>query len=114
MTNQTTQNTRHKHYDVIVAAAEGKTIQHRESDRFDWQEYIGKEALSCLSWFYEYQYRVKPEMVDMWQFAYKEKDHSSDITGKFYKSEDEFRTFCDTAKFEWIVKLEPTKIVREV
>lgn len=46
---------RHKHYDVIVAFAEGKEIQTRDC-RGDW-ETVRQQAFRN-----EFEYRVKPEV----------------------------------------------------
>ena len=46
---------KHKHYDLIVAWAEGKEIQFNALDN-NWEP-VG----SCPIWVEEYQYRIKPE-----------------------------------------------------
>lgn len=45
---------KHKHYDCIVAWAEGKTIQIRETSG-DWED------IDNPSWVNGCQYRIKPE-----------------------------------------------------
>jgi hypothetical protein len=46
---------KHKHYDMIVAWAEGKQIQFNALDN-NWEP-VG----SCPIWVEDYQYRIKPE-----------------------------------------------------
>jgi len=56
-------NKRHKHYDVIVAWADGKAIQFKGRDWFDW-------ANDCPPSFDEdMEYRIKPEpdVVKEWR-----------------------------------------------
>lgn len=45
---------RHKHYEAIIAYAEGKTIQWRSDDRYKWED---KEN---PGFYTQYEYRVKP------------------------------------------------------
>jgi len=52
---------KHKNYDVIVAAAEGKEIQWRESNDAEWVTYSNGSALSLLGWNAG-EYRIKPEV----------------------------------------------------
>jgi hypothetical protein len=46
---------KHKHYDMIVASAEGKQIQFNALDN-NWEP-VG----SCPIWVEDYEYRIKPE-----------------------------------------------------
>lgn len=46
---------RHKHYDLIVAWAEGKQIQYYEDLLSDWRD------IDHPNWFENHQYRIKPE-----------------------------------------------------
>lgn len=46
----------HKHYDCIVAWAEGKAIQWRHSDHETWED-----CTFNPQWLDEVQYRVKPQ-----------------------------------------------------
>jgi hypothetical protein len=46
---------KHKHYDMIVAWAEGKQIQFNALDN-NW-----KPVGSCPIWVEDYEYRIKPE-----------------------------------------------------
>jgi hypothetical protein len=46
---------KHKHYDMIVAWAEGKQIQFNALDN-NWEP-VG----SCPIWVEDYEYRIKPE-----------------------------------------------------
>jgi hypothetical protein len=48
---------KHKHYDVIVAWAEGKEIQYRPFPTWEWINVNNFEP----SWFLSYEYRIKPE-----------------------------------------------------
>lgn len=52
---------KHKHYDVIVAAAEGKTIQSRVDRECAWQSVTGEKAINGCSWEEHHEYRIKPE-----------------------------------------------------
>ena len=47
---------RHKHYDCIVAWAEGKTIQNFNDRRMCWEDLTGDPY-----WVSNFQYRIKPE-----------------------------------------------------
>ena len=47
---------RHKHYDMIVAWAEGKTIQNFNDRRMCWEDLTGDPY-----WIDSFQYRIKPE-----------------------------------------------------
>ena len=48
---------KHKHYDMIVAWAEGKTIQFRLNNGGPWVDYYG----SAPAWHPSSEYRVKPD-----------------------------------------------------
>tara|TARA_R110000868_G_scaffold98434_1_gene270877 strand:+ start:161 stop:436 length:276 start_codon:yes stop_codon:yes gene_type:complete len=47
---------KHKHYDMIVAWAEGRTIQNFNDRRMCWEDITGDPY-----WVSHFQYRVKPE-----------------------------------------------------
>jgi len=47
---------KHKHYDMIVAWAEGKTIQNFNDRRMIWEDVTGDPY-----WVNSFQYRIKPE-----------------------------------------------------
>lgn len=47
---------RHKHYDCIVAWAEGKTVQNFNDRRMCWEDIAGDPY-----WVDSFQYRIKPE-----------------------------------------------------
>jgi hypothetical protein len=57
---------KHKHYDVIVAWAEGKPIECRLSPRGDWLLVINPNP----NWHIDCEYRIKPhkyqEVIDAW------------------------------------------------
>jgi len=47
---------KHKHYDCIVAWAEGKQIQVKDKETGEWED------LCCTpSWRNDFEYRIKPE-----------------------------------------------------
>ena len=48
---------KHKHYDCIVAWAEGKAIQAKLADQIDWHDFVEPIWNST-----EIQYRIKPEL----------------------------------------------------
>jgi len=48
---------KHKHYDVIVAWAEGKQIQVKAFSNSDWDDV----DMNGEEWYECYQYRIKPE-----------------------------------------------------
>jgi hypothetical protein len=59
---------KHKHYDMIVAWAEGKQIQNFNENTGEWQDLIAPPY-----WIQNFQYRIKPEEkqpVVRWQWAY--------------------------------------------
>lgn len=47
---------KHKHYDTIVAWAEGKTVQNFNDRRMRWEDITGDPY-----WINDFQYRIKPE-----------------------------------------------------
>jgi hypothetical protein len=47
---------KHKHYDCIVAWAEGKTIQKFNDNKGQWEDVSGPPF-----WVNSFQYRIKPE-----------------------------------------------------
>ena len=51
----------HKWADVIKAAADGETVQYRESTGSEWREHSGSDAFAMLSWSGAGEYRIKPE-----------------------------------------------------
>jgi hypothetical protein len=57
---------KHKHYDVIVAWAEGKPIECRLSPQGDWLLVINPNP----NWHIDCEYRIKPhkyqEVIDAW------------------------------------------------
>jgi hypothetical protein len=60
---------KHKHYDMIVAWAEGKQIQNFNENTGEWQDLIAPPY-----WIQNFQYRIKPEEkqpVVRWLWAYK-------------------------------------------
>lgn len=105
---------RHKHYDVIVAAAEGKTIQQRSDTASEWKTYEGRIALQNLSWNLSYEYRIKPEPVEMWKFAYGLAGDKTATTVNYYPDEKAFRGSNVSLDLEWVVKLEPTRKLVEL
>ena len=60
---------KHKHYDMIVAWAEGKTIQNFNDRRMCWEDITGDPY-----WVDSFQYRIKTEpmpdrivVTDLWR-----------------------------------------------
>jgi hypothetical protein len=49
---------RHKHADIIIAWAEGKTIQYK-TDRGAWVD----EFSTSPEWFDDFEYRIKPKIA---------------------------------------------------
>jgi hypothetical protein len=47
---------KHKHYDMIVAWAEGRTIQNFNDRKMRWEDITGDPY-----WVSSFQYRIKPE-----------------------------------------------------
>ena len=47
---------KHKHYDMIVAWAEGKDIQFKAFSHSDWEDV----DMNGEEWYEHYQYRIKP------------------------------------------------------
>ena len=52
---------KHKHYDMIVAWAEGKTVQNFNDRRMCWED-----LTSNPYWIDNFQYRIKPEPKPDW------------------------------------------------
>jgi hypothetical protein len=48
---------KHKHYDMIVAWAEGKDIQCKAFSHSDWEDV----DMNGDEWYEHYTYRIKPE-----------------------------------------------------
>jgi hypothetical protein len=48
---------KHKHYDMIVAWAEGKDIQFKAFSHSDWEDV----DMNGEEWYEHYTYRIKPE-----------------------------------------------------
>ena len=48
---------KHKHYDMIVAWAEGKDIQVKAFSHSDWEDV----DMNGEEWYEHYTYRIKPE-----------------------------------------------------
>ena len=46
---------KHKHYDYIVAWAEGEEIQVKDKETGEWED------LCCNPWHNDFKYRIKPE-----------------------------------------------------
>ena len=55
---------RHKHYDVIIAFAEGKTIQYRHPEYGGWEDVDNPHFVDSL------QYRVKPTVLRYRNYLY--------------------------------------------
>jgi len=51
-------NKRHKHYEIIMAWAEGKAIQFFDSDENQWRDW---GYTSCPSFTVTSEWRIKPE-----------------------------------------------------
>jgi hypothetical protein len=52
---------KHKHYDMIVAWAEGKTVQNFNDRKMCWEDVSGDPY-----WVNSFQYRIKPEPKPDW------------------------------------------------
>lgn len=52
---------RHKHYDVIVAWAEGKPIQYKQPNSEKWIDQVAPTF--ALGWHNDHEYRIKPEVI---------------------------------------------------
>ena len=50
---------KHKHYDMIVAWAEGKNIQFKAFSHSEWEDV----DMHGEEWYEHYTYRIKPESV---------------------------------------------------
>jgi len=66
---------RHKHYDCIIAWAEGKEIQF-----YDKYYNRGWVDIDIPTWFEDHQYRIKPEQkpdirVNLWGYNTKDPIH---------------------------------------
>jgi hypothetical protein len=51
-------NSKHKHYDVIMAWASGNLVQHRQSQEKEWKDY--PDTPISPGWQEDYEYRIKP------------------------------------------------------
>jgi len=58
-------NKRHKHYEIIMAWAEGKEIQFFDSDENQWRDW---GYTSCPSFTVTSEWRIKPEPDEVREF----------------------------------------------
>ena len=65
---------KHKHYDMIVAWAGGKTIQNFNDRRMRWEDLTGDPY-----WVDSFQYRIKPEPKPDWFKHIRVKTFGGDI-----------------------------------
>jgi hypothetical protein len=78
---------KHKHYDMIVAWAEGKQIQNFNENTGEWQDLIGPPY-----WIKNFQYRIKPEEkapVVRWLWAFRFKPEDDWYQNAFYQTDEE-------------------------
>ena len=76
---------RHKHYDIIVAWAEGKPIQFRNGPD-GWQDFpTGTTPIFCSDTLY----RIKPEKKKGWVNIYKTSNNLGNSIGSLYKTKQE-------------------------
>lgn len=105
---------KHKHADVMTIWLQDMStkIQFRNAFSIGWEDCFSEEG---PSWRNDTEYRIKPQPVEMWQFAYKIKNHIyTNCTIYHYESSEAFAAQSeDPVEFEWIQKLDYTKIVRE-
>jgi len=78
---------KHKHYDMIVAWAEGKQIQNFNENTGEWQDLIAPPY-----WIKNFQYRIKPEEkapVVRWLWAIENKQSEEwNISISFYTKDE--------------------------
>jgi len=78
---------KHKHYDMIVAWAEGKQIQNLNENTGEWQDLIAPPH-----WLKTFQYRIKPEEkqpVERWLWAIENKQSEEwNISISFYTKDE--------------------------
>jgi hypothetical protein len=87
---------KHKHYDMIVAWAEGKQIQNFNENTGEWQDLIAPPY-----WIQNFQYRIKPKQpVVRWLWAYKTPSGWRS-TSDFYTDSEVVDTNPDRVKLEY-------------
>jgi len=104
-------NKRHKWADVIIAAANGEDVQWYSDG---WVDYTGKEAMLRFAWYECEEYRIKPKQVEKWLFAYLKADklaYDVRVSSLYFDSEEAFRERYDTTKFQWVERIDASRIV---
>lgn len=86
---------KHKHYDVALAYAEGKSVQYFELDKNPqgkWVDYTSDRFPDFNSTYF--LWRVKPKITKLYQFLYRNTlDEPFKLTQTFYRNVDEFEYF---------------------
>lgn len=103
---------KHKHADVMTIWLQDMStkIQFRNKCFNEWEDCskYGPE------WENNTEYRIKPQPVEMWQFAYRISGASHIGTSDaHFANEDQLKEKYKLLAFEWIQKLDHTKIIRE-
>lgn len=95
---------KHKHYDMIVAWAEGKNIQNFNENTGEWQDLIAPPY-----WIKNFQYRIKPEEkqpVVRWLYTVKNNRTGFWNITSWYMTDEEVQKFPDPYNH---IKLEYTR-----
>jgi len=97
---------KHKHYELIIAFANGEEIELKSGDKWF--------AIRNPSWFDNIEYRIKPKepkKVSMWQFVCKD-SCGYWLSQRFYTSKEEAQK-SRLSHCEVLFKLESSHILVE-
>lgn len=95
---------KHKHYDVIIALANGEQIQIHDGEKWlDWT------ASFLPEWIESFEFRIKPKKVIRWKWAFKNDGNALWTTTYYFFTEDELVIFhnnmnlsiSDFVKLDW-------------
>lgn len=87
MCEQNKELKRHKHYDVLIAIAEGREFQIYSEHAGQWQDW--NPSLKDPINFPNEKYRVKPKIVRKYHYAYGS-GRSIHVTAYRYKDDEDF------------------------
>lgn len=95
---------KHKHYDAIIAFANGSTIEWR--DKFDWED------IDNPGFYEEFEYRVKPKIVKRYINLYKDLDNRYFLGPTIYVDEEIAKNKAYTATYVKTIEIEEEENAR--
>jgi hypothetical protein len=103
-----TEKVRHKHADLIIAWANGETIEFFDTLQESWKD-IG--PYSPL-WDPDSEYRIKPNLVEKWRWVY-EKNGNVYISKDWYSERHVNTVNQFLSESRYIQKIDSSRIVVE-